>query len=115
MFLISTIGVATFPCGVSMCRFTFASTRRLPSCMLQSDTPMYVSSNFSSFRNALASAELRMSGSETISKQRRAGAIQIDEAVALAGYLIVQLLPASSSRCARRMRTRFGSNRPSDR
>ena len=32
------IGVATWPLGVPICKFTFASTRKLPSCMLQSET-----------------------------------------------------------------------------
>jgi len=50
MFLISTIGVAIFPAGDSNHRFTFASTRRLPSCMLQSETPRYSSSSLSSVR-----------------------------------------------------------------
>ena len=54
--------VATTPSGVFTCRLTFASTRRLPSCILQSETPRYVSSSFSSVRYALASAGELMSG-----------------------------------------------------
>ena len=60
--------------------------------MLQSETPRYVSSSFSSVRNAFASAELRMSGSRDDFQQRRAGAVQVDEAVGLAGGFVVQAL-----------------------
>ncbi len=114
MFLISTIGVATLPSRAisRMCKLTFASTRRLPSCMLQSETPRYVSSSFNSVEKHLGFGRAAQVGLGDDFQQRRAGAVQVDEAVGLAGLLIVQLLPASSSRWARRMRIVFGSNAP---
>ena len=113
MFLISTIGVGD-PCPRA-CRCAGSRWHRpagCPSCMLQSDTPRYVSSSFSSVRYALASSGERMSGWLTISNSGVPVRFRSIRLSALPATSSCMLLPASSSRWARMMPIFFGSKRP---
>ena len=109
-FLISTSGVAAYPFGSSAfgtCTFTFASHRRLPSCISQSDTPSSRSIRRISSRYAMASSGLFISGCETISNSGVPVRFRSTRVSPPRPDSSWTFLPASSSRCARMMPTRL--------
>ena len=84
---------------------TLISHRKLPSCILPSQIPIHWTSSCNFFAYATASAAEVISGSDTISKRgvpARFKSIPVPFSTAPWDDL-----PASSSRCARVMRTVF--------
>ncbi len=84
---------------------TLASQRKLPSCMLPSQMPIQRTSACSAFAYATASAALRMSGSDTIS--RSGVPARLRSMPVIPWKSSCSDLPASSSRCARVSATRI--------
>ena len=87
---------------------TFASQRRLPSCISQSETPISRSIRRSSSRYAFASSGLLISGLLTISRSGVPVRLRSTLESPPLPLSSCMFLPASSSRCARMMPMRFG-------
>ena len=100
-FLISTIGVADEPSphrlpGASAASgtwmLTLASQRRLPSCISQSETPSLAEQQANLFQIGLGLLRGWQVGLADDLQQRRAGAVEIDQAVAAGARFVVQHL-----------------------